>query len=232
MRVLGFASLLSIALLAACTSSSDGGATSTAATTTATGAGGGGGAGGGSTATGTGGSATGTTTTTTTTTTIGAGGAASTGGAGGAPTTTSAGGAGGAGGATWTTACAAGLAVELEPILEGLLYMSESDYPFEDYSVADSGAGPITPAHLLDLLGLPADTVTETRTVDQFFEWPLQGDDGAKYQQLHDVLELRLTDLAVIRVFDPQNQAQVHVFVIGRTGCAEIAGVRTIAIET
>ena len=229
MRLAPLVSRISLALLAACSSSSSGGdattGASSTASTTATGAGG---AGGGATTTTTGtGGATGTTTTTS-----GTGGATTTtsaGGAGGATTTT---GVGGAGGQTWTSACAAGLVVELAPVIAGLLYTSESDYPFENWSANDSGSGAITPAHLLELLALPPGTQTETRTVDEFFAWPLQGPDAAKYQQLHDVLTLRLTDLVVIRIFDPANQAEVHVYVVGRTGCAEIAGVRTIAIET
>lgn len=225
MRIARIASVLSLVVLVACGSSAAPGGTTSTANGTTTGAGG---AGGGTTTTGGGGAGGGMTTTT------------SGGGAGGGMTTTTGGGgaggtatgSGGAGGSTWTSACAAGLAVELEPILSGLLYTSESDYPFEVYSANDSGAGVITPAHLLELLGLPADTVTETRTVAEFFAWPLQGADGVKYQQLLDVLTLRLGYLAVIRVFDPANQAEVHVYVVGRTGCSEIAGVRTISIET
>jgi hypothetical protein len=219
------ASLAFAFALSACTSSSGGPASTATTTATATTT-------GTTTATGAGGATS--TTTATSTSAGGAGGAATTttgqGGAGGAATTTT--GQGGAGGATWTSACAAGLAVEVGPVIDGLLYTSESDYPFESWSANDPGTGPISPEHLLVLLGLPADTKTETRTVDELFQWPLQGPDGARYQQLHDLLLKRLTDVAVIRVFDPANQAEVHVYLVGRTGCAEVAGVRTISIET
>ena len=45
---------------------------------------------------------------------------------------------------------------------------------------------------------------------------------------MRQVLEERMTELTVIRV----GTIQVHVYVIGRTGCGEIAGLTTVSIET
>lgn len=125
--------------------------------------------------------------------------------------------------------CVADFAAEIAPAIDGLLYPSESDYPFEVVSYPDAGTGAITPAHLLELLALPGDTVVEQRTIEQFFtDYLLTGPDGAKYAQMRQVLGERMTELTVIRV----GTIQVHVYVIGRTGCGEIAGLTTVSIET
>lgn len=128
-----------------------------------------------------------------------------------------------------SASCVADFTAELTPVIDGLLYLSESDYPFEIVSYADAGTGEITPAHLLELLQLPADTVVEQRTADQFFsEYLLTGPDGAKYQQMRQLLEEHLTELTVIRV----GTIEIDVYVVGRTKCGEIAGLKTVAIET
>jgi hypothetical protein len=132
-------------------------------------------------------------------------------------------------GADATPGCAADLTADLAPVIDGLLYLSESDYPFEMVSVADAGNGAITAAHLRDLLGYAAGTVMETRTLDEFFTaYLLGGADGDRYTEMRAILEAHLTDLTVIRL----DTIQVHVYVVGRTACGEIAGVTTISVET
>lgn len=125
--------------------------------------------------------------------------------------------------------CAASFSTEIAPVIDGLLYMSESDRPFEVISFPDTGSGEITPAHLLELLQLPADTVVEQRTLDQFFTpYLLGGPDGARYEQMRGILEKHLTDVTVIRV----GTIEVHVYLVGRTSCGEVAGLTTVSIET
>jgi hypothetical protein len=125
--------------------------------------------------------------------------------------------------------CMASLTGQLSPVIDGLLFMSESDYPFEFVSWADAASGPLTPQHLLELLNLPADTVVEQRTFDQFFNaYLLSSEDGARYQQMRTILESELTDTTVIRV----GEIQVHVYLVGRNKCGQVAGLTTISIET
>lgn len=125
--------------------------------------------------------------------------------------------------------CVAEFTAQIAPVIQDLLYMSESDYPFEVVSYPDAGTGEITPAHMLQLLGLPADTAVEQRTLDQFFtQYLMAGDDGAKYLQMRNVLATNLTDLTVIRV----GTVKIDIYLVGRTECGEIAGLTTIAIET
>ena len=135
-------------VLAACVSSPETGTTATGAggsTTTASSTAGSGGNGGsgGSSVTVSATTATSTTTTTTTSTTT---------------STTSSSGSGGA------ASCAAEIDADLAMKTMGLLYLSESDYPFETINLKDpQGSGVITPAHLLALLGMDPLLATETR---------------------------------------------------------------------
>ena len=130
--------------------------------------------------------------------------------------------------------CADVLANDLAAETEDLLFSSESDYPFESVDLEDlQGTGAITPARLLALLALDPQTRTETRTVDELFASLVAGADGARYQALLATLKSELTDLAVIRIVPAApSSAQILVYVVGRTPCAEIAGVTTISIET
>jgi len=137
-------------------------------------------------------------------------------------------------GADGDVTCADVLATDLGVVTEDLLFSSESDHPFESVDLEDlRGTGAITPARLLELLALDPQTRTETRTVDALFADLLVGSDGARYQAVLDTLKGELTDLAVIRIVPAApSSAQIRVYVIGRTPCAEIAGITTISIET
>lgn len=116
----------------------------------------------------------------------------------------------------------------------GLLFPSESDYPFETVNLKDpQDTGAITPAHLLDLLAMDPQLETEARTVDMFFANLLSGPDAPKYQIVLDALTSELTDLAVIRIVPASPfSAQIHVYVVGRTSSGEVAGISTVSIET
>ncbi len=128
--------------------------------------------------------------------------------------------------------CDATLAAKLQPVLKGLLYLSESDYPFEMVSFASKTTGKPTPAELLAHLKLPANTAVEVRTSSQWFA-PLLTladplGDAAKYAEMKKLLDAGLTDVTVIRV----GKIQIGVYVIGRTKCGTISGVKTVAVET
>ncbi len=138
------------------------------------------------------------------------------------------GGSGGNGGGA-PAICGPTLQDEFAKAVDGLLYLSESDYPFEILVAPSPGLGAVTPPELFAVLGLPKDTPFELRTFDQFFTpFLLSGPNGARYQALRDLMEARLSAPQVIR-FD---MIQVKVYLVGRSSCGEIAGVHTISIET
>lgn len=134
-----------------------------------------------------------------------------------------------------TAMCATEIDAKLAMETNGLLYLSESDYPYETVNLPDpGGTGAITPAHLVQLLGLDPTLATETRTIPVFFDNLLNNSpDSAKYQVVLDTLQSSLTDLIVIRIIPaPPHSSEIQVYVVGRTPCGEIAGLKTVSIET
>ncbi len=96
------------------------------------------------------------------------------------------------------------------------------------YLVHDE-TGPISADEVIALAGLDPGVVQETRTFDEFFERLVDDEvDGARYSALKSALWAELTDLVVVRL----DEVEVQVFVVGRTACGEVAGVRTMSVET
>ncbi len=129
-----------------------------------------------------------------------------------------------------STLCAARLSAELAPLIDGLLYMSESDEPFEVVAAPGAGTGPIIPDELVAALGLDPTLQAEVWTFEDFFDpWLLEDEqDGARYVAIRDLLLAHLDERTVIRL----GAVEVQVYVVGRTACGEIAGLRTMSVET
>jgi hypothetical protein len=136
---------------------------------------------------------------------------------------------------TSTQACGAALQSELASAADGLLYMSESDYPLDVRSYP--GAGAPTVAKLLALTNTPAGTLVEERSFDQTMDRLGEAYDpdddylveyAARFRALRAVMETQLTDLTVIRI----GEIQVHVFFVGKSACGDLVGYETISIET
>lgn len=161
----------------------------------------------------------------------GSGGDAGAGGHGGAGGQGGMGGQSGAGGdgGGAVDVCGQTLTDEFASAVNGLLYQSESDYPFEVLVAPSQATGVVTPAELFVILGLSQNTMFEIRTLDQFFSpFLLSGPDGDRYKALRALLEAKVSEPRVIR-FD---MIQVKVYLVGRSACGEIAGIHTISIET
>lgn len=121
--------------------------------------------------------------------------------------------------------CAA--ARRLAPLLEGLQFPSESEYPLllveltPDQLPGDAGAGPISAAAVRAAAGatLPAAAPAAARDFGAFWA-PLADADPdcleervrARFAALRDAMAADLSDLTVLR-FD---RIEVHVFVLGR----------------
>src|SRR5919202_963411 len=96
---------------------------------------------------------------------------------------------------------------ELERAAEGLLFMSESDYPFE--TVYWKELPEVTPQFLRGLTGHAADAPVRTVSVDDFLrvamseeEWraPESRLEAKRYRELARILKENLDDLKVYRV--------------------------------
>jgi len=130
--------------------------------------------------------------------------------------------------------CADRLASRLAPVTEDLLYMSEGDYPFLHFAQATASEGTITPELILEEVLWR--TSTEYSWVSDFEEWIADyadegygyEEDAERYQQMREIIREELSDTVVISL----DEVQVKLFVIGRTACGELAGLRTVSIET
>lgn len=126
----------------------------------------------------------------------------------------------------------ASLSKQIMPWLQGLLWGSESDYPFDVVGLPASPAlaktAP-TPAELLKALALPATTPTEVKTPAALFAaMAQQGVATARIAGIKQVLALHGSQWTVIRT----GTIQVQVYLIGRTACGALVGLHTVSIET
>ncbi len=115
----------------------------------------------------------------------------------------------------------------------GLYYTSESDYPFDYVSYLAAPASPsrITTAQFLRVLGQPATTPVEIRTLDRVFAPltnPEYNPDAGRFSALKRTIQQRLTYVQVFAV----GTIQVHLYIVGRDRCGSLVGLHTISIET
>ena len=124
---------------------------------------------------------------------------------------------------------------ELAAAAEGLLYMSESDYPLEPLRL--EGAGEPTPARLRELAGAAADAPVQVLSLEQFFRAPLSEPSwkgGAelasarRFQALARALTENLADVRVYKV----GHINMPVYVIGRSPAGGWLGLSTRVVET
>lgn len=123
---------------------------------------------------------------------------------------------------------------ELSEATRGLLFLSESDYPFEVFKW--TSAEP-TRAFLRGLAGADSSAPVETRGAREFFraavsepEW--KGEEelalARRFQTLLRLLETSLADLEVYRV----GEVDIKVYVAGRAPSGNFVGVSTRVVET
>jgi hypothetical protein len=124
---------------------------------------------------------------------------------------------------------------ELEEATEGLLFMSESDYPFEVLYWTRPG-GSLTPERVAQLTGHVGETV-EQRTLDDFFraaqtpqEWQTV-EELATVERYRALVKLLRAKLSFVRVYR-FGLIQIHSYIVGVTNSGSWAGLSTIQIET
>ncbi|HEV2147975.1 MAG TPA: nuclease A inhibitor family protein [Longimicrobiaceae bacterium] len=126
---------------------------------------------------------------------------------------------------------------ELEQAAEGLVYSSEGDHPFEVFALPWGDAGPVTPeAFAARVAAAPVEPVGEV-SLDRFLAHHLETSDPydteaqrirPRYERLKALLLERLDGVRVFRV----GEVQVRCYVVGRDGRGNLAGYRTLAVET
>lgn len=142
-------------------------------------------------------------------------------------------------------------AMELGDVVEGVLFTSESDYPWTVFTLACSG--PVTIDNVKEIIGPvyvqnPDEQALIDRTIEekvfaQFFDkltvpqdwWDdFYVEQGMKYAAIREVLEQNLTDLRVFRLGEQSGNVlsgAIDVYILGRAG-DDLVGMWTIAVET
>ena len=124
---------------------------------------------------------------------------------------------------------------ELRGAARGLLWMSESDYPFD--IVRWENMPQVAPEFLRHIAGQSATSPVELQDIDDFFraaitEYEGQGEEARKmvagYRKLAQALKANLTERSVFRV----GQTNIKVYVVGRAPSGNWLGITTRVVET
>lgn len=107
---------------------------------------------------------------------------------------------------------------ELRKATVGLLYMSESDYPFE--LIRWDRDTEITPEFIRSVAGEPADCPIQEVHVDTFL--------GGRYQKLAQLLKGNLSELKVYKV----GRINMPVYIVGCSPEGNLLGLSTRVVET
>jgi hypothetical protein len=127
------------------------------------------------------------------------------------------------------TAAKQGVTKNVLPWAKGLLWMSESDYPFDAVGLPSTAKGAPTSAELIAALGLPATTPSEVWPTDKLYSGLVaQGKDAGLVKAIRSAVEAQGTGFTVIRV----GTIQVQIYVVGRSSCGALVGLHTVSIET
>lgn len=125
----------------------------------------------------------------------------------------------------------------LERAAEGLLYTSESDYPFTFYSQPARTSPPLTVGAFRHAAGVPADSLVEEVSLDAFFARHIERVDPSdpvavalvpRYVALKLALRATVRDPRVFRV----GRVAVRCYVVGVDAFGNVTGLETVAIET
>jgi hypothetical protein len=122
---------------------------------------------------------------------------------------------------------------EIAQAVDGLWYMSESDYPLGPVRL--DGIAEPSPEVLRHLGGADANAVVETRELEGFFRdgaavrMTQQGvGEPASFRKVVRVLTENLEDIRVYRI----GETNIPVYVLGRSGSGNWLGVSTRVVET
>lgn len=125
----------------------------------------------------------------------------------------------------------------LERESAGLTYTSESDRPFEFFFLPGAGDRPPGVDAFARLVGAPADAPCEERDLDDFFARHAETSDPydaeaqrirPRYEALRETLRGALRWTTVYRI----GRVEVQCYVVGGDGRGNLAGLRTVAVET
>ena len=123
---------------------------------------------------------------------------------------------------------------QLSQASEGLLWQSESDYPFKTIYIENVDD---IEEKLLEVTNSIGHTMLQVRELDKFFQGVTEEKDWyndeemaecKRYQELVKLLKTHLRDIKVYRV----GEVEVSCYILGKTENNAIAGLSTISVET
>ena len=126
---------------------------------------------------------------------------------------------------------------QLKKASDGLLFMSESEAPFEPFYWEAVDKGTINPKSLLQKTDRPQNTPVEVVDLDCFFQvatteqkWhsPEERKTVKKFNDLVNTLKQNLSDIKVYRV----GKRNIDVYIAGKISAENYAGVSTKVVET
>src|SRR3954467_3292251 len=117
----------------------------------------------------------------------------------------------------------------LKGATKGLLYMSETDAPFQTFAWKH-GEGALTDKKVLELSKHELGTKIEKVKLDEFLGDYAEGgdEDAEKYKNLLRVINEHLSDVRVFKV----GQVNLDIYIVGRTRQGDWVGLQTKAVET
>ena len=124
---------------------------------------------------------------------------------------------------------------QLRTAADGLLMMSESEYPFEVFLWED--AAPATPQKVVQQTNHPQNTPVEIVGFDDFFQVATTEEDWheeeekatvKRFKTLVQELKKNLTNLQVYRL----GNKEVDTYIVGETPTRNLAGISTKIVET
>lgn len=127
------------------------------------------------------------------------------------------------------------ITTQLKQASEGLLFLRESDAPFE--VIHWPAQGELTGAKLLELTNHPPDAPVEIVSVDEFFAMATQAEDwhdeeeretAQRFQHLVSVLKQNLSNIQVYRV----GSIEIDAYIVGVTPSGDWMGLSTQLVET
>lgn len=126
---------------------------------------------------------------------------------------------------------------QLQAAAAGLLYISETEHPFEVVHLPHVQDSSMLAAALSEQPEVPENTEVETVALHDFFlpmtqEAPDAGEEERKatqrFRELQELLEQNLQEAKVYRL----GHRQIQAFILGQTATGDYAGLKTKLVET
>jgi Nuclease A inhibitor-like protein len=124
---------------------------------------------------------------------------------------------------------------QLREASQDLLFISESEYPFEVFQCQSKDS--LTASKILSLTKHPANTPVEVISIDKFFtvavtpqDWHEDEEQAIvhKFQRLVTIIKETLSNVQVYRV----GTGLLDVYIVGKTPSGDYVGLSTKVVET